>query len=173
MKSRRSFLVVLAACLLTVSGCSSASSPDASEASAAPAANLAFGGPTLDGDTLDAATLAGTPVVLWFWAPWCTVCRVEAPDVAKVAAEYDGRVRFLGVPGRGEAEAMRQFVADTGTGDIAHVVDDDGSRWQRFGVVAQPAFAFIGADGSVETFGGGLGQDELRKAADRLLAQAQ
>ncbi|MGH8934231.1 MAG: hypothetical protein ACRDZO_27240 [Egibacteraceae bacterium] len=73
-----------------------------------------------------------------------------------VAAEFDGRVTFVGVPGRGEVDAMRGFVADTGTGGFTHVVDDDGSRWQRFGIIAQPAFAFIDADGSVETFRGGL-----------------
>jgi thiol-disulfide isomerase/thioredoxin len=48
---------------------------------------LDFHGPTVDGQEFDGAALAGTPVVLWFWAPWCTICRAEAPDVAAVAAE--------------------------------------------------------------------------------------
>lgn len=90
--------------------------------------------------------------------------------MAAVAAEYQDRVRFLGVPGRGSVAEMRQFVADTGTGELTHVVDDDGALWQRFGVVSQPAFAFVRADGSVSTFAGGLDEDGLREAADDLLA---
>jgi len=89
--------------------------------------------------------------------------------VAAVAAEYEGRVRFLGVPGRSAVPEMQEFVADTGTGALTHVVDVDGSLWQRFGVVAQPAFAFVEEDGTVETFGGSLDPESLRQAADELL----
>jgi thiol-disulfide isomerase/thioredoxin len=114
--------------------------------------------------------LAGEPVVLWFWAPWCTICRVEGPDVAAVAAELQGDVTFLGVPGRGAADDMRSFVDDTGTSGLQHLVDVDGSLWQRFRVVNQPSFAFVDPDGSVELFAGALGADELRARAAALSA---
>jgi hypothetical protein len=91
--------------------------------------------------------------------------------VAAVAAEYKGRATFLGMPGRGAVGDMKEFVADTGTGGLTHVVDGDGALWQRFGVVSQPAFAFIGADGTARTFAGGLDQDSLRQAVDELLAR--
>lgn len=90
--------------------------------------------------------------------------------MAAVAAEYEGRVSFLGMPGRGAVPEMEEFVADTGTDGLTHVVDDDGALWQRFDVVAQPAFAFVDADGSTRTFGGGLDAESLREAADELLA---
>lgn len=91
--------------------------------------------------------------------------------MAAVAAEYEDRVTFLGVPGRGAVGEMREFVGDTGTGEFTHVVDDDGSLWQRFGVVSTPAFAFVAEDGSVRTFGGTMDPASLREAADALLAQ--
>ena len=91
--------------------------------------------------------------------------------MAAVAAEFDGRVTFVGVAGRGEVDAMREFVADTGTGGFMHVVDGDGSLWQRFGIVAQPAFAFVDADGSVETFAGSLDAGALRQAVGELLEE--
>jgi thiol-disulfide isomerase/thioredoxin len=116
------------------------------------------------------STLAGEPVVLWFWAPWCTICRVEAPDVAAVAVELEGQVTFFGVPGRGPAEDMQSFVDDTGTGSLQHLVDVDGSLWQRFRVVNQPSFAFVGPDGSVELFAGALGAEGLRERAAALPA---
>lgn len=144
-----------------------ASSGDA--AAPAPAdAPLAFSATTLAGAELDVSALAGEPVVLWFWAPWCTICRVEAPDVAAVAADLEGDVTFLGVPGRGATADMQSFVQDTGTGELQHLVDADGSLWQRFRVVNQPSFAFVGPDGSVELFAGALGGDELRSRASAL-----
>ncbi len=136
-------------------------------AESAPTA-LGFSGSTLDGTRLDAATLSGQPVVLWFWAPWCTICRAEAPDVAAVAAELDGTVTFLGIPGRGPEDDMRRFVDETGTTGFDHVVDADGSLWQRFGVVSQPSFVFVAADGSAESFAGSLPADQLRQKASSL-----
>lgn len=91
--------------------------------------------------------------------------------MAAVAAEFDGRVRFLGVPGRGDVAEMRAFVTETGTGGLTHLVDADGSLWARFGVVVQPAFAFVGGDGTVQTHTGGLAADELRRRTAALLAR--
>lgn len=167
-------LVVLAALALTLSACSSTAGPAPSAAGGpgssqgAAVTALAFTGTTLDGTTFDAATLSGTPVVLWFWAPWCTICRAEAPDVAAIAAEYEGRVRVLGVPGRGQVDAMKTFVADAGVGAITHVVDADGTLWNRFGVVSQPSFVFVDRAGGAESFAGSLGADGLRAAVDEL-----
>lgn len=90
--------------------------------------------------------------------------------MAAVAAEFEGRVRFLGIPARGELSEMKDFVADTGTGGLTHVVDVDGSIWQRFGVVTQPAFAFVSADGTSRTSPGGMDADTLRRATAALLA---
>ncbi len=132
----------------------------------------AFTAATLDGVDLDVATFAGTPLVLWFWAPWCTICGAEGPDVARVAADLEGQVTYLGVPGLGSDEDMRDFVEDTGTGGFLHVVDADGSVWRRFGVVYQPAFAFIDRDGTAEVFAGSLGEDGLRDRARSLVGSA-
>lgn len=124
---------------------------------------------TLDGEPFDAAQLRGTPTILWFWAPWCTICRAEAPELARLAEDVRD-VTVVGVPGRGEVQAMRDFVADTGTGDLTHLVDTDGLVWARFGVIAQPAYAFVGADGEVQVVNGSLGEQGLREAAQRLAA---
>lgn len=142
--------------------------PTTSKPAAATPEVLRFSAQTVDGAGFDGASLAGKPVVLWFWAPWCTVCRSEAPDVAAIAKEFGGRVQFIGVAGLGPVSDMQQFVSQTKTGGFTHLADVDGSIWNRFGIAAQPAFVFIRADGSDKSFLGGLGADDLRNMANKL-----
>lgn len=58
---------------------------------------LAFAGDTFDGGRIDSVDLRGTPMVINFYASWCTICDRELPDFQAVSAELGDRVRFLGV----------------------------------------------------------------------------
>ena len=127
----------------------------------------AVSGTTLDGEQVVLSDLDG-PVVYWFWAPWCTVCRVEAPAVAQVAEDFAGEVTFLGVASRGPQEDMEAFVSETRTTGITHIADVDGTIWAQFGVSAQPAFVFVDREGSATGWLGGLGEPLLAEVAASL-----
>lgn len=136
-------------------------------------AGAGAGGPTftaaqIGGGEFDAASIQGKDTVLWFWAPWCTTCRSEAPDVLDSAAEFDGSVQVIGVAGRGEVADMEDFIGDTGTGDLVHLVDGDGSIWSQFEVISQPAFAFIDDSGDVEVVSSALGREALTERMQAL-----
>lgn len=139
--------------------------PTSQEKAAAPTipAALDFRAMTVEETNFNGASLSGKPVAMWFWAPWCTICRAEAPDVAKVAQEFKDEVTLLGVPGLGKVDAMLAFVSDTGTGGFRHVVDADGSLWSKFGVVAQPAFVIVDSSGKAKTVSGSLDAEQLRE----------
>lgn len=185
-----SVLVGLAAGALVLAGCSSdmngdAAAPgevaavdgvtpaetpaDASGDSAVVVTPLpAFSSQTLEGQPVTQADYEGKPTVMWFWAPWCSVCRTEAPTLSKVATELNGSVDVVGVAALGSIDEMKTFVSDTGIENFAQLADPDAEVWSVFGVASQPAFAFIGADGSIEIVQGSIGEEEILERAATL-----
>lgn len=122
---------------------------------------LGFTGTTLDGKSFAASSLAGKPVLLWFWAPWCPTCVAEAPDVLSVRQAYAGKVGVVGVAGLDRQENMQPFVDRTMTGEIVHLADPEGEIWRRFEVTQQSTYVLLDVSGNV-TFRGVVGGDELR-----------
>ncbi|GAB7191178.1 hypothetical protein NUM3379_18850 [Kineococcus sp. NUM-3379] len=171
--------LVAAACVLA--GCGS---PAPGPGAAAPAAGvgsdvsdpqapelLRFTAGTTTGERFDASTLAGKDAVLWFWAPWCSQCRFEAPHLAAVQAAHAADVEVVGVAGLGPVEDMTGFVEELGLEGFPHVVDADGSLWQRFGVTAQPAHAFVDDSGEIEVTRGLMGAEQLEEKIAELAAR--
>lgn len=134
--------------------------PEKEQAVVAVPAALKFTGTTLDGKAYEGAQLAGKPTALWFWAPWCHICRGEAPTVKELAAKHSGAVTILGVGGLGEADAMREFVDDGDLGAVTHLADEDGKVWKRFDVTSQASWVLLDKDGT-EVYRGRLDHDEL------------
>ena len=66
---------------------------------------------TLDGGTVRLSDFRGTPVVLNFWASWCTPCREEFPCLRDALADADGAFELIGVDTgdiRGDGRAVRE-----------------------------------------------------------------
>jgi thiol-disulfide isomerase/thioredoxin len=149
----------VAVALLALAGCGTAEQgrprPAGQAASrggtAAPAvpAKLAFTATTLDGKAFDGASLAGHPVVLWFWAPWCAACAGEAQTLTDLAPGYAGKVDFVGVAGMGSEDEMRQFVAEGRVASFPHLSDNAGLVWKRFGVTEQSIYVLLDRGGAV------------------------
>ncbi|MFC3500690.1 redoxin domain-containing protein [Micromonospora krabiensis] len=125
------------------------SPPAASSTPARVPDTLAFTGTTLDGAPFSGAALAGRPVVLWFWAPWCATCASQAWTVAEVAPAYRDRVPIVGVAGLGEQRAMKDFVTEFELAGTPQIDDRAGALWRRFEVVEQSTFVIIDRGGKV------------------------
>ncbi|WP_435587272.1 redoxin family protein [Micromonospora aurantiaca (nom. illeg.)] len=163
---------VLAATLAAATACAAGPEPGARDAAVAPAAPaaaspagpasapasaspavvpaaLSFTGKTLDGTAFDAAALAGRPVVLWFWAPWCATCASQAWTVAEIAPTYRDTVPIVGVAGLGEQKAMKSFVTEFDLGGTTQIDDRAGTLWRRFKVAEQSTFVVLDRTGRV------------------------
>lgn len=87
-----------------------------------------------------------------------------------MARRYGEDVQFVGIPGRGEVQAMREFVKQFSLSDFPHVVDGDGSLWRRFGVPYQPAWVFIDDSGETSRHIGPLAESEVVRILEGMAA---
>jgi peroxiredoxin len=115
-----------------------------------------------DGRTVTLDGFRGKPVVVSFFESWCPTCQVEQPDLSKVAAEFAGRVGFVGVSYHDTVAAGRAYQRRFNVGyPLAN--DPSGRTWARWGVPYQPVVVLVDKRGRVaERFDGGTTGGTLR-----------
>lgn len=136
-----------------------ATSPPKSTSDTAVPETLDFSASTVSGDAFDGASVAGRPVLLWFWAPWCPTCRGQIPQVEGLAADYGDDLTVIGVGSLDSADAIADFAEDVD--DFTQLEDEDGDLYRRFGIVEQSSFVLLDAQGEVAFSTGYGGSDTL------------
>jgi thiol-disulfide isomerase/thioredoxin len=110
-------------------------------------------GETLDGEPFELSDLAGNVVVINIWGSWCGPCRVETPDLVRVANEHaDQPVKFVGIDTRDSLAGARAFVARFKV-PYPSIYDQDGQALLSFNKLipsaAVPSTVVIGRDNTV------------------------
>ncbi len=68
------------------------------------------------------------PILIDFWAPWCSPCRMISPIVDEVAAEYDGKLKV----GKVNVDENREIAIEHGVMSIPTlIVFKDGKPADR------------------------------------------
>ena len=100
----------------------------------------------LTGSNFDQIIAGEKPVLVDFWAPWCGPCRMIAPVIEEIAAEFDGKA----VVGKVN-------------------VDEDPSLAQRYGVMSIPTLVILKGGKVVEQAVGARGKADVAAMLTRHL----
>lgn len=87
-----------------------------------------------------------TPVLVDFWAEWCTPCRIVSPIVDELATEYGDKLKVGKVN-----------------------VDENGQISQSFGVMSIPSLLIFKDGKVVKTMIGAQSKDNFKKEIDSVL----
>ena len=109
---------------------------------------LDVGYDTPDGATTTLAAYAGRPLVVNFFASFCTPCITEMPEFEGVHQDLRDEVTFVGIAVQDRPDDAADIIERTGvTYDTG--LDPDGRVFQAIGGVALPTTAVIRADGTI------------------------
>ena len=99
-----------------------------------------------DGDFEDLVLSSERPVIVDFWAPWCMPCRMIAPALEKLAAEYEDRAL------------------------IAKINTDENPKWAiHYGVQGIPTLLFFKQGQEMDRIVGMAPAGQIRERLERLL----
>ena len=87
------------------------------------------------------------PVLVDFWAQWCTPCRIVTPIVEELAHEYSGKVKV---------------------GKLN--VDENPESSQNYNVMSIPTIMFFKNGQPVKSVIGAQSKENFKKAIDEVLA---
>ncbi|MCK4743998.1 MAG: protein disulfide oxidoreductase [Sulfuriflexus sp.] len=99
----------------------------------------------LSGKQVSLSDYAGKPVLVHFWASWCSICRFEESSISAIAKDY----AVLTIASRsGDADSLRTYIKEH---DLRFpVIEDELGEWaQLYGVKGYPSSFIIAADGSI------------------------
>jgi peroxiredoxin len=124
---------------------------------------LDFRAPAFAGGVVDSAELRGTPVVLNFYASWCTVCDRELPDFQRVSEQLAGSVQVIGVnPQSNDTDRAQAAMIERNGVTYPTVRDARDELLRPFNQTGGlPTTVFLDADGVVRKVHNGLLTEQL------------
>ena len=126
--------------------------------------------PTLDGGQFSLAEHRGKPVVLSFWASWCSPCRYELPALS-IMAEQRNDVQFIAVNVDRNSAPAKKFLRGMEM-NLPVVLDSQSMILGEYSVISMPTLFLIDANGTVQFSKVGFSKEkglvELEAALEKL-----
>ena len=67
---------------------------------------------SMKGELINFAEFEGKPIVIQFWATWCTYCKAQFPDLGKLRDNFNNEVVFIAVTEEPLAQIQASGYAD-------------------------------------------------------------
>jgi thiol-disulfide isomerase/thioredoxin len=116
---------------------------------------------SLDGEHVSLSEKQGKPLLLNFWATWCTPCVVEMPNIEKYYQLYPGEFTVLAINADEPELAVQRFAQEM---DLSfEVLLDPGGKIQSlYRISGYPTSFFVDAEGVIRAQHiGSLTEDQL------------
>lgn len=128
-----------------------------------------FALPTLDGETVKLDELRGQPVLVNFWATWCSFCRRQMPYLQAAFEEKGQEVKFIAIDIGESSATVRQYIDDTGIG-FTVALDRNRAVASAYNIRYYPTTFFVDEQGVIKhiTLGAFRSKNEVMAVLDGL-----
>jgi peroxiredoxin len=97
------------------------------------------------GQPVDLAGYRGQPVLVYFWAEWCPVCRFAEDGISRLAADHP----VVGVAvASGDAEAVAAYHREHGL-RFTSLLDEEGRQLAEWGASGVPTAFIVDGQGHI------------------------
>jgi hypothetical protein len=97
------------------------------------------------------------------------VCNAEAASVEATSKKWADKITVVGVAWNGDEASMQAFINRHGI-TFGNMNDQTGKIFARFGVPAQPAWAFVSPSGKATAYLGAMEETALSAALTNTIA---
>ena len=109
-----------------------------------------------EGNSVSLSDFFDKPIILNFWASWCSPCKSEMPDFDAAYQQYGEEIQFLMVnltDGVQETlESAKTFIADSSY-SFPVFFDTEYSAAIAYGATSIPATYFVNPEGNLVAYG--------------------
>ncbi|MDH5182594.1 MAG: protein disulfide oxidoreductase [Gammaproteobacteria bacterium] len=105
----------------------------------------AFSATSIEGNIVNQSLLDNRPVLIYFWATWCPICKYHKQTIEDLSQDY----RVITVASWSEdINEVRNYFSDTELRKMT-LYDPDGVLAKRYGISAVPSFFILDEKGDI------------------------
>lgn len=149
----KTVLAIILGLVLLLAGCQTSPTPTPTPTTGSQVGNLApdFTLLDLNGQAVSLSSLRGKPVLLNFWATWCSPCRQEMPYLQQINAEWAPKGLVLLAIDIGENSVqVKTFLENNGL-SLPTLLDSDRTVSTRlYNIKYYPTTIFIDTNGIIQ-----------------------
>ena len=110
---------------------------------------------TVSGKPIDLASFRGKPLMLYFWATWCNICKLEQGSIRSVTRDH----QVLSVAWKSGSAAQVGAYMKKHDLNMPTIIDDSGEIAKLYGVRGTPKAYFIDEKGVIRSIDGGYSSE--------------